>query len=81
MFHSPRNQTESHKVFPFIKLVDNSGCTDTPLRELERQCLTELIDICHQRVIITTVKILKFGTPQTIAIIVVKIENFDITLH
>ena len=29
----------------------------------------------------TTVKILKFGTPQTIAIIVVKKENFDVTLH
>ena len=28
-----------------------------------------------------TVKILKFGTPQTIAIIVLKIEMFDITLH
>ena len=28
-----------------------------------------------------TVKILKFGTPQTIAIIVLKIEKFDITLH
>ena len=27
------------------------------------------------------VKILKFGTPQTIAIIVVKIEKFDVTLH
>ena len=27
------------------------------------------------------VQILKFGTPQTIAIIVVKIENFDVTLH
>ena len=30
---------------------------------------------------IFTVKILKFGTPQTIAIIVLKIENFDVTLH
>ena len=30
---------------------------------------------------ITTVKILKFGTPQTIAIIVLKIEKFDVTLH
>ena len=30
---------------------------------------------------LTTVKILKFGTPQTIAIIVLKIEKFDITLH
>ena len=28
-----------------------------------------------------TVKILKFGTPQTIAIIVLKIEKFDATLH
>ena len=31
--------------------------------------------------IIVTVKILKFGTPQTIAIIVLKIEKFDVTLH
>ena len=28
-----------------------------------------------------TVKILKFGTPQTIAILVLKIEKFDVTLH
>ena len=28
-----------------------------------------------------TVKILKFGTPQTIAIIVLKIETFDVILH
>ena len=28
-----------------------------------------------------TVKILKFGTPQTIAIIVLKIEKFDVTLY
>ena len=27
-----------------------------------------------------TIKILKFGTPQTIAIIVLKIEKFDVTL-
>ena len=31
--------------------------------------------------IANTVKILKFGTPQTIAIIVLKIEKFDVTLH
>ena len=30
---------------------------------------------------IHTVKILKFGTPQTIAIIVLKIEKFAVTLH
>ena len=28
-----------------------------------------------------TVKILKFGTPQTIAIIVLKTIKFDVTLH
>ena len=28
-----------------------------------------------------TVKILKFGTPQTIAIIVPKVEKFDVTLN
>ena len=32
-------------------------------------------------IIASTVKILKFGTPQTIAIIVLKIEKFDVTLH
>ena len=31
--------------------------------------------------LVVTVKILKFGTPQTIAIIVLKIEKFDVTLH
>ena len=34
---------------------------------------------CHRKY--GTVKILKFGTPQTIAIIVLKIEKFDVTLH
>ena len=32
-------------------------------------------------VAIYTVKILKFGTPQTIAIIVLKLVKFDVTLH
>ena len=31
--------------------------------------------------VFNTVKILKFGTPQTIAIIVLKIEKFDVILH
>ena len=31
--------------------------------------------------LLITVKILKFGTPQTIAIIVLKLEKFDVTLH
>ena len=29
----------------------------------------------------STIKIIKFGTPQTIAIIVLRIEKFDETLH
>ena len=29
----------------------------------------------------STIKILKFGTPQTIAIIVLKIIKLDVTLH
>ena len=33
------------------------------------------------RPVLHTVKILKFGTPQTIAIIVLKIEKFNVTLH
>ena len=28
-----------------------------------------------------TVKILKFGTPKTIAILVLKVEKFDVALH
>ena len=35
----------------------------------------------HELNTIVTVKILKFGTPQTIAITVLKIEKFDVTLH
>ena len=33
-------------------------------------------DVC-----LGTVKILKFGTPQTIAIIVIKLVKSDVTLH
>ena len=40
------------------------------------QHFTELLGLLE-----STVKILKFGTPQTIAIIVLKIEKFDVTLH
>ena len=30
---------------------------------------------------VNTIKILKVGTPQTIAIIVLKLVKFDVTLH
>ena len=36
---------------------------------------------CHTGELKTTVKILKFGTPNTIAIIVLKLVKFDVTLH
>ena len=35
----------------------------------------------QSHIYLVTVKILKFGTPQTIAIIILKIEKFDVTLH
>ena len=38
-------------------------------------------NVLIQDKIYCTVKILKFGTPQTIAIIVLKIEKFDVSLH
>ena len=38
-------------------------------------------DSSAQSHFLCAVKILKFGTPQTIAIIVVRIEKFDETLH
>ena len=45
---------------------------------LGRWCL----NVAHSLAIVCcTVKILKFGIPQTIAIIVLKIEKFDVTLH
>ena len=36
---------------------------------------------CDPEIDQITIKILKFGTPQTIAIIVLKIEKSDVTLH
>ena len=51
---------------------------------LETEILSkETLDFLKQISILKlfTIKILKFGTPQTIAIIVLKIEKFDVTLH
>ena len=36
--------------------------------------------LCHFHFCLITVKTLKFGTPQTIAIIVLKIEKFDVNI-
>ena len=38
-------------------------------------------DMIFAFILCYTVKILKFGTPQTIAIFVLKIEKFVVTLH
>ena len=38
-------------------------------------------DHLHRDIAACTVKILEFGTPQTIAIIVLKLVKFDVTLH
>ena len=43
--------------------------------------INALIVVDFYLIFSATVKILKFGTPQTIAIIVLKIEKFDVTLH
>ena len=37
--------------------------------------------IVSWKIVVCTVKILKFGTPQTIATIVLKMEIFHVTLH
>ena len=42
---------------------------------------TLLFPFCYVCDSQSTVKILKFGTPQTIAIVVLKLEKFDVTLH
>ena len=39
-----------------------------------------IFSILHSTVY-SSVKILEFGTPQTISIIVLEIEKFDVTLH
>ena len=48
---------------------------------LQKRCSWECVFITAVAFIGITVKILKFGTPQTVAIIVLEIEKFDVTLH
>ena len=51
------------------------------LRKVLASKLKQITYHLLQKINVITVKILKFGTPQTIATIVLKIEKFDITLH
>ena len=48
---------------------------------IEGYTFVERVESQHGVSVVITVKILKFGTPQTIAIIVLNIETFDVTLH
>ena len=52
-----------------------------PLDLVLIQILVLVFQRCNINKYMYTIKILKFGTPQTIAIIVLKIEKFDVTLH
>ena len=78
--------------FKFIEaVVSDDGSKPEVFSRISQTnpALTRLIGVDINKCIIyltytphdTTVKILKFGTPQTIAIIVLKIEKFDVTLH
>ena len=46
-------------------------------KHIQLQCLI----VCKNYMPQITIKILKFGTPQTIAISVLKLVKFDVTLH
>ena len=58
--------------------TDHSIGRMTPIRF--RESLRNWHDRKSMKYKSTTVKILKFGTPQTIAIIVLKIEKFDVVV-
>ena len=65
----PWNRLPAEKVY-----LSDLNCFK---REISTLCLRKLLLLYE----VVTVKILKFGTPQTIAITVLKIEKFDVTLH
>ena len=62
-------------IFEFLRYCINPNkhpaLINAPLQFLQKKKKKKML----------TVKILKFGTPQTIAIIVLKIIKFDVTLH
>ena len=65
----------ANSVDPDQTAVKREQCRERHLHIWFKQYLFENL---HKYI---TVKILKFGTPQTIALIVLKIEKFDVTLH
>ena len=62
-------------LYPLQALILITGRWKRVISKVERM----VCNFCGKKQF--TVKILKFGTPQTIAIIVLKIEKFDVTLH
>ena len=68
-----------------MKIFYNLGVREIKMRQLIICCLVYFFTCLSSgpefMPWLSTVKILKFGTPQTIAIIVLKIEKFDVTLH
>ena len=83
LIHLIRECTISFSAF-FNKhkrqMILNIGLKYTVLEIIMLQLIRVYAIICSA-FSSNTVKILKFGTPQTIAIIVLKIEKFDVTLH
>ena len=55
--------------------------TLSEIQTIEKCDFLNLLSFSNNLNLWFTVKILKFGTPQTIAIIVLKIEMFAVTLH
>ena len=72
-------EVATKKLFDnFLKFCNNSSIIASLYTDTLSIIYCFILPVCMQRI---TVKILKFGTPQTIAIIVLKIEKFDVTLH
>ena len=68
-------------IIPIITFTPYLECCKVPFYNLI-SCIACHLSPRHRSFVLSaTVKILKFGTPQTIAIIVLKIEKFDVTLH
>ena len=61
-----------------FKIFDNVKWIETKKKAIQ---FNNKMFGCNALTIVNTVKILKFGTPKTLAIIVLKIEKFDVTLN
>ena len=69
------------KHFNFVSPIDCVGMVKMLSKRIGGYTFVERVESQHGVSVVITVKNLKFGTPQTIAIIVLHIETFDVTLH